>query len=148
MKVGEKTWVNIGKFATLVSLAVGSYHIAALISKYKSVKSESESNNSNDSVSVPTTSILVNRSGEAVQLKLADGNFMKGYILPDDVSKVKFPLQVITKPNTNLFGLGEAASFPVQKAPNGELFYNGMIGSVEGNYLVNYNDLKNQALAL
>lgn len=153
MKIKEETWALVGKLSTLVVIAIGSFYGVQAIANYRNVSKPTTDPDNNtggtDNVpSPPNPSLLVNNIGNLVELTLSDGGKIRGFELPDDVNKVTFPLQIVTKPNTNLFGQGEAASFSIQKSAEGALFYHGMVNSVNGNYGITYNELKDQALAM
>lgn len=77
-----------------------------------------------------------------------DGVKVSGYVLPEDIKDVKFPLTVIVKPNENLLG-----GFPVgskvtatHNLKNDVVFKNVKVGEVQGDYYIWYDTLKKQAL--
>jgi len=65
--------------------------------------------------------IELNHLTDRIEVKKSDGDVMKGYPFPQDISKVKFPVFVITLPNNRL-GIEEANSFQVHRSQSGKPF--------------------------
>jgi hypothetical protein len=78
-----------------------------------------------------------------------DGKKVQGYELPDKIEDLKFPLEVIVRPNQNLFGgffMGEKVT-ATHSLGDSVVFRDVKVGEVQGDYDIFYDFLKKQALA-
>ena len=72
---------------------------------------------------------------------------VRGFPMPNSIDDLIFAdngyMSVITKPNTNPFGVGERAMIRIYKSGD-KLGYYGFVNGVKDTYFENYDDVKNE----
>lgn len=86
-----------------------------------------------------------NRIGQKVSIPSYNNESINGYLYPDDLSKLVFPLQVIVKPNEQLSDKNELSSFPIIKNNENKLVVKKYDGSY---YETNFDELKQKTIIL